>query len=214
MSLPPSSTTEGVGLPILDRNLTDLWGEYWFLHDQRQRVHALERLAWDEFEETEEGGLHLLALSGVALNLLDRQAPLLDAIRQKYRLAVTGVLRNLLDHRQNIPPQRSISMSEKTNLAPVEVESLNADELPGIIALLGELGPGAIITEGGFACLFKRHPASIKRAVQRGELPPPTRLLGSSAWTVGVVVRHIEKRLDQAAKDAECLRQRIAKHSP
>lgn len=50
----------------------------------------------------------------------------------------------------------------------MEVENL-PDELPGIIAALGELGLGAIITEGGMAHLFKRHLASIKRAVLRGE---------------------------------------------
>ncbi|MBI2503263.1 MAG: hypothetical protein HYW07_08515 [Candidatus Latescibacteria bacterium] len=106
-------------------------------------------------------------------------------------------------------------MSDTTDLAPVEVENLpDPGESPGIIAALGELGPGAIITEGGMAHLFKRHPASIKRAVLRGELPPPTRLLGSSAWTVGAVVRHIEKRLETAAREAERMARKLARLSP
>lgn len=101
------------------------------------------------------------------------------------------------------------------DLAPVEVGNLpDQGELPGIVAALGELGQGAIITEAGVACLFNRHPASVKRAVQRGELPPPCRLFGGNAWTAGALVRHIEKRLEEAAKEQERLSHRIAKLSP
>ena len=73
----------------------------------------------------------------------------------------------------------------------------------GVISALGDLSPGSIVTEEGLACLFHRHPVSIKRAVQRGELPPPTRLFGGNAWTAGVLVRHIEARLAQAAREQE-----------
>lgn len=99
--------------------------------------------------------------------------------------------------------------------SPVDVEDLgDSTGLPGIIAILGELGPGAIITEAGMARLFDRHPVSIKRAAQRGELPPPCRLLGGNVWTVGALVRHIEKRLEQAAKEAERMAQKLARLSP
>jgi hypothetical protein len=79
------------------------------------------------------------------------------------------------------------------------------DEKPmlGIVPELGAYGPGAIITESGLAKLLKRHPVSIKRAVQRGELPPPVRLCGGPAWTVGTLVSFMEKRLEAAAKEAE-----------
>lgn len=81
--------------------------------------------------------------------------------------------------------------------------------LPGIIATLGDLKPGSIITEEGVACLFKRHITSVKRAVQRGELPPPCRLFGVGVWTAGAIVRHIEQRLEQAAKDARRTKERL-----
>jgi len=84
----------------------------------------------------------------------------------------------------------------------------------GVIAELGALGPGAVITEEGIARLFDRHPASVKRAVERGELPPPCRLFGKNAWTVGVLIRHIEDRLTRAANDAEQLSKKIARLSP
>ena len=101
------------------------------------------------------------------------------------------------------------------DLTPLDVESLpDSGDLPGIIALLGELKPGAVLFEEGLARLFDRHPASIKRAVQRGELPPPCRLFGGNAWTAGALVRHIEKRLEQAAKESERQSQRVAKLSP
>jgi hypothetical protein len=94
---------------------------------------------------------------------------------------------------------------------PTDIENLaDGNSLLGIVAVLGELKPAAIITEEGVARLFNRHVASVKRAVQRRELPPPTRLFGQNVWTVGVLIRHIETRLDQAAKDAERTAQRIA----
>jgi hypothetical protein len=95
------------------------------------------------------------------------------------------------------------SLTDIANLA-------DGNSLLGIIAALGELKPAAIITEEGVANLFKRHVASVKRAVQRGELPPSTRLFGQNVWTVGALIRHIENRLDQAAKDVERTTQKIA----
>jgi hypothetical protein len=74
---------------------------------------------------------------------------------------------------------------------------------PGIIAALGELGPGAVIMEKGLAELFGRHESSVKRAVKRGELPAPTRLFGQNVWTAGVVVQHLESRLKHEAKEYE-----------
>ena len=99
-------------------------------------------------------------------------------------------------------------------LTPVDVKNLDVPGiLPGVIALLGELGPGAIITEEGMARLFSRHPVSIKRAVERGELPPACRLFGGNAWTVGAIIHHIEKRLEEAAKEMATINQKIARLS-
>lgn len=107
-------------------------------------------------------------------------------------------------------------MSEMaSDLAPVEVVGIpDASELPGIIPLLGELKPGALIFEEALARLFSRHRVSVKRAVQDGHLPPPTRLFGKNVWTAGSILRHIEARLEQAAKQQERQSQRIAKLSP
>jgi hypothetical protein len=83
------------------------------------------------------------------------------------------------------------------------------NSLPGVIAALAALHPSAIVTEEGIAHLFNRHVVSVKRAVERGELPPPCTLFGSRVWVVDVILTHIRKRLEQAAKEAERDTQRI-----
>lgn len=85
----------------------------------------------------------------------------------------------------------------------MEASLADATSLPGVIATLAVLHPNAIITEQGVAHLFSRHMVSVKRAVERGELPPPCTLFGSKVWTAGILIRHIERRLEQAAKEAE-----------
>ncbi|MEW6357952.1 MAG: hypothetical protein AB1696_16585 [Planctomycetota bacterium] len=71
----------------------------------------------------------------------------------------------------------------------------------GIIRELGELGAGALVTEAGLARLLGRHPVSVKRAVSRGELPPPIRLCGGPVWLAGAIVEHLQRRMDEAAKE-------------
>ena len=87
-------------------------------------------------------------------------------------------------------------------------------DIPGIVAQLGELGSGAVITEEALGRLFSRHPTSVKRAVERSELPPPCRLFGQNTWTVGVLVAHIERRLAQAAREVEQMETKIRQLSP
>ena len=99
---------------------------------------------------------------------------------------------------------------------PTESDALasGGTRLPGVIATLGELGAGAVVTEEGVAALFSRHESSVKRAIERGELPPPVRMFGQNAWTAGVLVRHIEMRLEKAAKDAEQTRRKVLELAP
>ena len=48
----------------------------------------------------------------------------------------------------------------------------------GVIRELGELSPDTVLSEQALAKIFDRHRVSIKRAVERGELPPSVRLFG------------------------------------
>ena len=104
--------------------------------------------------------------------------------------------------------------SARATPAPEAEQPVEPASIPGVIGILGELGAGAVITEGGLAKLFGRHPASIKRAIQRGELPPPCRMFGQNTWTAGTLVRHIETRLAEAAKEARRVAERVVQLSP
>ena len=86
--------------------------------------------------------------------------------------------------------------------------------LPGVIAALGELKPRTVISEEGVARLFSRCITSVKRAVERGELPPPCRLFGGNVWTVESVLRHIEARLEEAAQEREQMERKLKHLSP
>ena len=75
----------------------------------------------------------------------------------------------------------------------------------GVVREIGDLPSGAIVTETALAKIFGKHPCSIRRATDRGELPQPVRLMGKRSWTVGSIVRHMENRLQMAAEEAGIL---------
>ena len=72
-----------------------------------------------------------------------------------------------------------------------------------IVRDLGDMPGEALISEKALGDMFSRCPTSIKRAVERGELPPPTRLFGKAFWTAGAIVAHFESRLKDAKRKAE-----------
>lgn len=83
----------------------------------------------------------------------------------------------------------------------------------GVIRELGELPPHTVISEEALAKILGRHPVSIKRAVQRGELPPSVRMLGEPVWTIQVLRDHTSRRLEEARKEAEKRQRRISQMS-
>ena len=87
-------------------------------------------------------------------------------------------------------------------------------ELPGVVAVLGTLGAGALVTEAGLAAMMDRHPTSIKRAVARGELPVPVRFMGEPTWTVGALLKFFERRLEEAAQDRDRFQRKISEMRP
>ncbi len=80
-----------------------------------------------------------------------------------------------------------------------------------IISKLGELPSGTIIYEDGLAEIFGRCSTTIKRAVDRGEIPPAIRLFGKAAWLAGNIIDHIRMRLESAAQELERDRKRLSK---
>lgn len=95
-------------------------------------------------------------------------------------------------------------MDEKT-----ESEGLSL----GIIREIGDLPAEAVITEQGLAKIFDRHRVSIKRAVERRELPPSVRLFGEPVWTIKALREHLAKRLDVAKKESEQLQKKLNEFS-
>jgi hypothetical protein len=83
----------------------------------------------------------------------------------------------------------------------------------GIIKELGELPVGAVISEQGLAQMFDRHKVSVKRAVDRGELPPSIRLFGEPVWTAGALLEHLCNRLEQAKAEAAKMQEKLNKLS-
>ena len=84
----------------------------------------------------------------------------------------------------------------------------------GIVAILAEMPPEAIIDEAGLARIFSRHPVSIKRAVKRHELPPGVRLFGKPTWTARAILEHLNRRLEEAKKGVERTAKRISALTP
>ncbi len=80
---------------------------------------------------------------------------------------------------------------------------LDNQDSPYIVRELGDLPDKALVTERALADMFCRCPTSIKRAVERGELPPPVRIFGKSFWTAGALIDHVEARLAEAKRKAE-----------
>lgn len=108
-------------------------------------------------------------------------------------------------------PGDAVDMRDGPDVYAIGVEIGIVD---GIVAELGRLGPGAIVFEAGLCTLFRRHRASVKRAIQRHELPEPTRLFGQPCWTVKALVDHFEARLSAAAKERERLAEKISRLRP
>ena len=87
-------------------------------------------------------------------------------------------------------------------------------DLPGVVRELGELGSGTLITEEGIGHLFNRCERSVQRAIERGELPPPTRLFGKKTWTVGAILEHITDRLQAEASERDRMDEKIRTLNP
>ncbi len=99
-----------------------------------------------------------------------------------------------------------------------EPETLDAEpeatgDVLGVLRL-DSYGPTAVIFESGLAAMLGRCPTSLRRAVQRGELPTPCRAFGQFYWTCKALAEHFEKRLEQAGKEREKLAAKVARLAP
>ena len=85
---------------------------------------------------------------------------------------------------------------------PSPDEPQEAEPTMHIMTALAELPPHALISEHQLAQVFGRHVSSIRRAIQRGELPPSVPLLNDHVWTAAILWEHISARLETARQAA------------
>ncbi len=102
-------------------------------------------------------------------------------------------------------------MSDLEDRDPIAPKSEASDAtpqlpFPGVYDELAKLPPGTFVTEEGLATLLRKSTHTIQRALGRGELPAPAKMFGKPTWMAGAILRHHEKRMEQAEKDAEQLR--------
>ena len=99
--------------------------------------------------------------------------------------------------------------------APVAEETDEKSvSVSGVLAEVAALPEGAAVSENALARMLGKHPQSIKRAVQRGELPRPFRLFGKPTWLAGSIVRHWTALQERAAEEREALERKITRLSP
>jgi hypothetical protein len=160
-------------------------------------------------------------VEAVLKEILDRLARLEQPHQHLAQSITAGILKGL--NESGVLLSRSVADNSKqdTGDKPVSIEPAmlkalqsQIEQQDGICAVLGALPPGAIVTEEGLATLLKKHPMTIKRAIKRGQLPPPVKFFQGFAWTAGTIIRHLEKRLEQEAIKDERFRRKMATHFP
>src|SRR5262245_25318803 len=104
------------------------------------------------------------------------------------------------------------SMTTSLNVSHEELQEV----IPGLhlMAALAALPPHTLISEHQLAQMFGRHVSSIRRAMQRGELPPTVPLLNDHVWTAEVLWAHMSARLEAAGKAAAQMVRRLQDFRP
>lgn len=105
------------------------------------------------------------------------------------------------------------AVMEPGTLEPVDPDGQEPG-MVGVVVELGTLGAGAIVSKAGLARMLHKHPVSVDRAIQRGELPKPVKFMGGMVWTAGVLTAHFERRLEAAAKEVARRDGVRAQHTP
>ena len=80
---------------------------------------------------------------------------------------------------------------------------LETSNFDGVVVALANMPEKAIITETALARVLAVTTRTIRRMVQRNEIPPAVNLAGKSVWFAGNVLSHLQSRAERVAKDAE-----------
>jgi predicted DNA-binding transcriptional regulator AlpA len=80
---------------------------------------------------------------------------------------------------------------------------------PRLLTRLAELPAKTLLDEQALAQALAVTTRTVRRMVQRGELPPPVRFAGRSTWFNEAVLDHVRQLAVRAAREAERERERI-----
>jgi predicted DNA-binding transcriptional regulator AlpA len=85
-----------------------------------------------------------------------------------------------------------------------DTESTNPSEGPGVlIDALARLPEKTILDETKLASLLGVVGRTVRRMVQRGELPPPVLFGGRAVWFSGRVLAHLDAAFERVEKEAQ-----------
>ncbi|HBC89308.1 MAG TPA: hypothetical protein DCZ94_20395 [Lentisphaeria bacterium] len=79
---------------------------------------------------------------------------------------------------------------------------------------LAKLPEKTIMDEGKLASILKISTRTLRRLVQRAEIPPPISLGGRSVWLSDRILAYLNTSAEQAEKEALNQIKRISKYSP
>lgn len=86
----------------------------------------------------------------------------------------------------------------------VEEKGASEGESHGYVCrTLADLPPRTVLDTGAVSKALGVDVRTIKRMVERGELPPPTPWAGRNCWTAGKILDFLERRLERAEHEAE-----------
>jgi predicted DNA-binding transcriptional regulator AlpA len=104
--------------------------------------------------------------------------------------------------RMDMEEEPEAAEAEVRTEPPAEVQESKSAEPTGIILGLAALPEKAILTEAALATTIGVTQRTIRRMVQRNEIPPPVPLAGQAVWFAGGVLAYIQSRIDRRLRDA------------
>jgi hypothetical protein len=91
------------------------------------------------------------------------------------------------------------------------MQAINANP-SGVCIDLATLPVNAQLDMHALAKIFKRSKKSIQRAIRRGDLPKPFRMMGKCVWLAGVIIDHFVEKQKAALQLDEKRKERLSRH--
>jgi len=93
-------------------------------------------------------------------------------------------------------------------------ETTPAENRGGLIEGLAGLHPDAMLDEARLASILGVATRTVRRMVERGELPAPFKLARRSTWIAGRIVQHLARAAQRAEHQADAEAARFDRQRP